>query len=79
MNVKPHPKGFFRRIGLLPNVPSRRTQTLKGRIAGAKAVASVCPYCAVGCGTLAYVSPGGKLLDVEGNPDSPVSGGRLCP
>jgi formate dehydrogenase major subunit len=67
------------RVGALPNVKSERTLNLRGRVAGAKAVTSVCPYCAVGCSTLAYVSPEGKLLDVEGNPDSPVSGGHLCP
>jgi formate dehydrogenase major subunit len=67
------------RVGALPNVKSERTLNLRGRVAGAKAVTSVCPYCAVGCSTLAYVSPEGKLLDVEGNPESPVSGGHLCP
>lgn len=67
------------RVGVLPNVPSKRTQQLSARVKHAKAVASVCPYCAVGCGTLAYVSDDGKLLDVEGNPDSPISGGHLCP
>ncbi len=67
------------RVGVLPNVESERTRNLRGRVQGAKAVVSVCPYCAVGCSTLAYVGEGGKLLDVEGNPDSPVSGGHLCP
>ena len=67
------------RVGALPNVESERTRNLRGRISGAKAVTSVCPYCAVGCSTLAYVSDEGKLLDVEGNPDSPVNAGHLCP
>jgi formate dehydrogenase major subunit len=67
------------RVGELPNVLSERTRHLKGRIANAKAVVSVCPYCAVGCSTHAYVDGDGKLLDVEGNPDSPISGGHLCP
>ncbi len=67
------------RIGALPNVESKRTRALSGRVKGAKAVTSVCPYCAVGCSTLAYVSDEGKLLDVEGNPESPVNGGHLCP
>lgn len=67
------------RVGALPNVESKRTRALQGRVKGAKAVVSLCPYCAVGCSTLAYVSDEGKLLDVEGNPDSPVSGGHLCP
>ncbi len=67
------------RVGDLPNVLSERTQKLEGRVKGAKAVASLCPYCAVGCSTLAYVSDEGKLLDLEGNPESPVNGGKLCP
>lgn len=70
---------FAARVGTLPNVPSKRTQQLGARVKHAKAVASVCPYCAVGCGTLAYVAQDGTLLDVEGNPESPISGGHLCP
>jgi formate dehydrogenase major subunit len=56
-------------------------QTL--RIAGAKELHSLCPYCAVGCSMVAYTrqGPGGKteLLQIEGDPDSPVNEGRLCP
>jgi formate dehydrogenase major subunit len=43
-----------------------------------KVVASVCPYCAVGCGQRVYVK-NGKIVQIEGDPDSPVSRGRLCP
>jgi formate dehydrogenase major subunit len=43
-----------------------------------KVVKSVCPYCAVGCGQNVYVS-GGRVTQIEGDPDSPVSRGRLCP
>lgn len=39
---------------------------------------SICPYCAVGCGQLIYVKDG-KVIAIEGNPDSPISGGTLCP
>jgi formate dehydrogenase major subunit len=67
------------RVGMLPNFASERTKALKGRISGAKPVVSLCCYCAVGCSTLAYVSDDGKLLDVEGNPESPINGGHLCP
>lgn len=53
------------------------------RIAGAKEVHSLCPYCAVGCSILAYTkqdaSGNTRLLQIEGNPDSPVNEGRLCP
>ena len=43
-----------------------------------RSVASVCPYCAVGCGQRVYVKDE-KVVQVEGDPDSPVSRGRLCP
>jgi formate dehydrogenase major subunit len=41
-------------------------------------IKSICPYCAVGCGQDVYVC-GGKVVQIEGDPDSPVSRGRLCP
>ena len=53
------------------------TQNL--RIAGARESHSVCPYCAVGCSLVAYTNDAGKLLQIEGDPDSPVNEGRLCP
>ena len=43
-----------------------------------RVVKSVCPYCAVGCGQNVYVQDG-KVTQIEGDPDSPVSRGRLCP
>lgn len=53
------------------------------RIEGATVSHSICPYCAVGCAILAYTKkePDGKthLLQIEGDPDSPVNEGRLCP
>jgi formate dehydrogenase major subunit len=53
------------------------------RIAGAKEVHSLCPYCAVGCGLVAYTRQDERgqvqLLQIEGDPDSPVNEGRLCP
>ncbi len=57
---------------------SDRTRAMHSRLEGATAVASVCPYCAVGCGTLAHVKDG-KVIDVEGNPASPINEGTLCP
>ena len=58
---------------------SRRTGNLRPRVEMAdKVVKSVCPYCAVGCGQDVYVS-GGRVTQIEGDPDSPVSRGRLCP
>jgi formate dehydrogenase major subunit len=56
-----------------------RTRALGPRTAGADKVArSVCPYCAVGCGQLVYVQ-GERITDIEGDPDSPISQGCLCP
>jgi formate dehydrogenase major subunit len=43
-----------------------------------RVVASICPYCAVGCGQKVYVKDE-KVVQIEGDPDSPVSRGRLCP
>jgi formate dehydrogenase major subunit len=43
-----------------------------------KVVGSVCPYCAVGCGQLVYLK-GEKIIDIEGDPASPISNGCLCP
>jgi formate dehydrogenase major subunit len=53
------------------------------RIEGATVSHSVCPYCAVGCGLLAYTRKNGngsvELLQIEGDPDSPINEGTLCP
>ena len=53
------------------------------RIAGAKEVHSLCPYCAVGCSLVAYTKQDAngrtQLLQIEGDPDSPINEGRLCP
>jgi formate dehydrogenase major subunit len=66
-------------LGLGKAVQSERSRTLMPRIDRADAVAhSVCPYCAVGCAQLVYVK-GGEVVQIEGNPASPVSRGRLCP
>jgi formate dehydrogenase major subunit len=60
-------------------VTSPRTENLTPRTATAdKVVKSVCPYCAVGCGQNVYVKDE-KVVQIEGDPDSPVSRGRLCP
>jgi formate dehydrogenase major subunit len=59
---------------------SRASSRLAARTATAgKVVKSVCPYCAVGCGQNVYVDDGDKVVQIEGDPDSPVSRGRLCP
>ncbi len=66
-------------LGLGAAVKSKRSQHLTPRVATAdKMVKSVCPYCAVGCGQQVYVQDD-KVTQIEGDPDSPVSRGRLCP
>ncbi len=58
---------------------SRRSTELRPRIADADRVAkSICPYCAVGCGQRVYVKDE-QVIQIEGDPDSPISRGRLCP
>jgi formate dehydrogenase major subunit len=57
---------------------SARTLNLRPRNEGAQVARSVCPYCAVGCGQLVY-HKNGKLISIEGDPDSFISRGRLCP
>lgn len=57
---------------------SEESRAKAPRIRDAKVVKSVCPYCAVGCGLNVYVKDG-KVIDIEGNPDSPINHGTLCP
>ena len=57
---------------------SAKYRDLEPRTNGAKVVPSVCPYCAVGCGQKVYVKDE-KVVQIEGDPDSPISRGRLCP
>src|ERR1044071_6536200 len=67
------------RLGLGKAARSRRSATLEPRTATAdRVVQSSCPYCAVGCGQKVYVKDE-KVVQIEGDPDSPISRGRLCP
>jgi formate dehydrogenase major subunit len=66
-------------LGLGDTATSTRTEDLRARTAQADVVTkSVCPYCAVGCGQLVFTRRG-RITDIEGDPDSPISRGRLCP
>jgi formate dehydrogenase major subunit len=71
------------RLGRGAAARSARTDAAAPRTAAAdRVVASVCPYCAVGCGQRVYVARRGGtqvVTQIEGDPDSPVSRGRLCP
>jgi formate dehydrogenase major subunit len=65
--------------GLGETAFSRRTIELRPRTSRADSVVkSICPYCAVGCGQNVYLEDG-RITDIEGDPDSPISRGRLCP
>jgi formate dehydrogenase major subunit len=67
------------RLGLGEAARSPRSARLAPRTADAdKVVPSVCPYCAVGCGQRVYVKDE-QVTQIEGDPDSPISRGRLCP
>src|SRR6267142_3450342 len=57
---------------------SDKTRTMHARTDDAQVARSICPYCGVGCGQLVY-HKNGKLISIEGDPESPISRGRLCP
>jgi formate dehydrogenase major subunit len=63
--------------GLASRSPVSAGLTPRTRTAD-RVVKSICPYCAVGCGQDVYVS-GGRVVQIEGDYDSPISRGRLCP
>jgi formate dehydrogenase major subunit len=67
------------RLALGGAAQSRHSRELQARTATAdRVVPSVCPYCAVGCGQKVYVKDE-QVIQIEGDPDSPISRGRLCP
>src|SRR6266516_171581 len=57
---------------------SDKTRAMHARIDDAKVARSICPYCGVGCGQLVYHRDG-KISGIEGDPESPISRGHLCP
>src|SRR3954471_24325880 len=66
-------------LGLGPAAQSKRSRELAPRTRTAdRVVQSVCPYCAVGCGQKVFVKDE-RVVQIEGDPDSPISRGRLCP
>jgi formate dehydrogenase major subunit len=64
--------------GTGPEAMSDRTWNLRPKTDGAEVARSICPYCGVGCGQLVY-HKAGKLISIEGDPQSPISRGHLCP
>src|SRR5262249_33096815 len=65
-------------FGLRVELPAAQAEVRRFKFTNTREVPSVCPYCAVGCGQLISVREG-KIVNIEGNPDSPVNGGTLCP
>jgi formate dehydrogenase major subunit len=66
-------------VGLGDTSVTEFTRGIQPRIRNADlAVPSICPYCSVGCGQIIYVKDG-KIIDIEGNPASPINAGTLCP
>src|SRR5260370_38620571 len=67
------------KLGRGSAVTSKHTRAIAPRTTTAdRVVQSVCPYCAVGCGQRVYVKDE-RVVQIEGDPDSPISRGRLCP
>jgi formate dehydrogenase major subunit len=64
--------------GTGPDAMSGRTIDLRKKNDGAKVARSICPYCGVGCGQLVY-HRGDRVISIEGDPESPISRGHLCP
>ena len=85
MGFRPTELPLFRQFrdgdltGRGPAARSQRSARLRPRTEGAeRVVKSICPYCAVGCGQRVFVTDG-EVTQIEGDPDSPISRGRLCP
>jgi len=64
--------------GTGPEAMSQRTRNLETKHQDAEFTRSICPYCGVGCGQVVFHKDG-QLISIEGDPDSPISRGRLCP
>jgi formate dehydrogenase major subunit len=67
-----------RYIGRVPTPVTRETREKRSRIRDARVTVSVCPYCAVGCSELVYARDG-QIIHIEGNYESPINAGTLCP
>jgi len=65
-------------LNLGADLQAAQAEARRFKIASVKEVPSVCPYCAVGCGQLIAVRDK-KIINIEGNPASPISQGTLCP
>lgn len=71
--------GRFRdHVGAVPNPISSATRNNRSRIRGVGVTTTVCPYCAVGCSQLVHTADN-RIINIEGNPESPINRGTLCP
>ncbi len=75
---RPEKKSLFFRLGNDPQPFSPLSVAKHSRLQGATAVDGVCPYCAVGCAQQVWVKDG-QIIDIEGDPRSPINEGTLCP
>jgi formate dehydrogenase major subunit len=81
---RPDRRAFFRSataagmLGLGFDLRAAHAETRRFKFAHTREYPSVCPYCAVGCGQLVSVNDG-AIVNIEGNPDSPINRGTLCP
>ena len=75
-SIAPERSSKLRSVAQQPFSP--RSVEKASRIRDAVTVTSVCPYCAVGCSQLVHVK-GGRIINIEGNPESPINEGTLCP
>ncbi len=66
-------------VGLGADTIAAKMQAQKVPIKSGKQVPSLCPYCSVGCAQIVTVDDKGKIIDIQGNPDSPINQGTLCP
>ncbi len=66
-------------LGLGPGLGAAQERAGDVPIRTGRRVPSVCPYCSVGCGQIVTVDDAGRIIGIEGNPDSPINQGTLCP
>lgn len=65
--------------GLGVNISAAQDRASKVPIKTGRQTPSLCPYCSVGCGQIVMTDDRGKIIEIQGNPDSPISEGTLCP
>ncbi len=65
-------------MGLGFDLRQARADVQRLKIQGGREVPSICPYCAVGCGQI-VTAKGDRIVNIEGDPESPINRGTLCP